>query len=400
MDPNTTILRVKRKRGTDPADALLLACKRIRPESSQSSGETVPEPDEAEVENSVFKLVATVATQDAPVQTQVRQALARPRAAHALRPSASSSQRIMGDLRSTKWSTRREERYRILSSHRTGLLRPAEQETPQNEASEDGEDSRTDKRCGLGEIQVVDLVQEDEEDPDKLLRKTLPSDPEVILCNNTKLLRERLAVSGEKPGVEHREHNDDYVYDLYYQETVTPGWIQDILSVRAYADDGELVPDLVVHEEEVYDDEDDENEESNWRNDYPDEDSGSDSDREQRYGDYWEEEHSYCRSWAAAAKTTTKTNMILTDCCTATFQLPFPQDASLYELLCSREYRIKKKKKTISTVQISQRWCGVPKYCSISPNSRKLPAGRSSLCYTGSGRESVSRRNQSVCLYF
>lgn len=63
MDPNTTILRVKRKRGTDPADALLLACKRIRPETTQSPpGETVPEP-EAEVENSVFKLVATVATQ-------------------------------------------------------------------------------------------------------------------------------------------------------------------------------------------------------------------------------------------------------------------------------------------------------------------------------------------------
>lgn len=88
-----------------------------------------------------------------------------------------------------------------------------------------------------------------------------------------------------------------------------------------------------------------------------------------------------CRSWAAAAKTTTKTNMILTDCCTATFQLPFPQDASLYELLCSRVQN-KKKRKTILTVQIPQRWCGVPKYCSVSPNSRKLPAGRSSLCYT------------------
>lgn len=44
------------------------------------------------------------------------------------------------------------------------------------------------------------------------------------------------------------------------------------------------VPDLVVHEEEVYEDEDDENDESNWRNDYPDEDSDADSDREERYG--------------------------------------------------------------------------------------------------------------------
>lgn len=55
------------------------------------------------------------------------------------------------------------------------------------------------------------------------------------------MLRERLSVSGERLGEEHREQDEDYVYDLYYQETVTPGWIQDILSVRAYADEGELV---------------------------------------------------------------------------------------------------------------------------------------------------------------
>ncbi|GAA6225907.1 probable RNA polymerase II nuclear localization protein SLC7A6OS [Lates japonicus] len=112
------------------------------------------------------------------------------------------------------------------------------------------------------------------------------------------MLRECLSISGERLGEEHREQDDDYVYDLYYQETITPGWIQDILSVRAYADEGELVPDLVVREEEVYEDEDDENEEGNWRNDYPDEESDADSDREERYGGYWEEEHSYSRrSW-------------------------------------------------------------------------------------------------------
>lgn len=300
MDQNATILRVKRKRGTDPADALLLACKRIRPETSQSVGETVPEPREAEVENSVFKLVATVATQDAPVQTQVRQALARPRMAHALRPSAASSQRIIGDLRSTKWSTRREERYRLISSHRTALSGPAEQQNPPADVSENGEETtkEQDKSWALGEIQVVDLVHEDVQDPDKSSGKILSTDPEVILCNNTKMLRERLCLSGDRQGEEHREQEDDYVYDLYYQEMATPGWIQDILSVRAYADEGELVPELVVHEEEVYEDEDDENEEGNWRNDYPDEEGDGDSDREERYGGYWEEEHSYSRrSW-------------------------------------------------------------------------------------------------------
>lgn len=300
MDPNTTILRVKRKRGTDPADALLLACKRIRPETTQSPGETVPEP-EAEVENSVFKLVATVTTQDAPVQAQVRQALARPRVAHALRPSATSAQRVVGDLRSTKWSTRREARYRVVSSLRSGNSGVAEQQQdPQAESPEGAKEQGKEKEKSLvlGKIQVVDLLHENAEDEDKFGSGKTSSDPEVILCNSTKMLRERLSISGSGPGDEQREQESDFVYDLYYQETVTPGWIQDILSVRPYADEGELVPDLVVHEEEVYEDEDDENEEGNWRNDYPDEESDSDSGREERYGGYWEEEHSYSRrSW-------------------------------------------------------------------------------------------------------
>ncbi|KAF7642219.1 hypothetical protein LDENG_00261940 [Lucifuga dentata] len=298
MDQNTTVLRVKRKRGTDPADALLLACKRIRPETSQSTRETVPEPNEAEVENTVFKLVATVATQDAPVQMQVRQPLPRPRVAHALRPTSTSLQRVVGDLRSTKLSTRREDRYRIVASHRTGLSSLAEQHNTQMENPEDEgkTEKEQEKRWPLGDVQVVDLIHEEVKDEDKASEKS--TDPDVILCNNTKMMRERLSVSEAGLGEEHREPEDDYVYDLYYQETVTPGWIQDILSVRVYADEGELVPDLVVHEEEVYEDEDDENEEGNWRNDYPDEESDEDSDGEERYGGYWEEEHSYSRrSW-------------------------------------------------------------------------------------------------------
>lgn len=113
--------------------------------------------------------------QDAPVQTQVRQALARPRLAHALRPSAASSQRIIGDLRSTKWSTRREERYRILSSHRTALSGSAEIQNPQTDhpqrsgGMENGQDQA--KCSGVCEIQVVDLIHEDAQDQDKSLGK-------------------------------------------------------------------------------------------------------------------------------------------------------------------------------------------------------------------------------------
>ncbi|XP_068167801.1 probable RNA polymerase II nuclear localization protein SLC7A6OS [Antennarius striatus] len=292
MEPNATVLRVKRKRGSDPADALLLACKRIRPEAP---GSPVPEPD---VERSLFKLVATVDTQDAPVKTHVQEALTRPQLAHALRPSAASAQRIVGDLRSSKWSTRREERYRIVSGHRPGLLEPAEGLHPQTDTPDGGQqaDEETDKCLSLGNIQVVDLLHETEEDQ-KISAGEVASDPEVILCNNIQMLRERLNISGGGPD---EEQDADYVYDLYCQETAAQGWIQDILSVSAYADDGQLVPDLVVQEEEVYDDEDDENDEANWRNDYPDEE-GSESEAEQRYVGHWdeeEEEHSYsCRSW-------------------------------------------------------------------------------------------------------
>ncbi|XP_012690157.1 probable RNA polymerase II nuclear localization protein SLC7A6OS [Clupea harengus] len=298
MDPSTTILRVKRKRGTDPADALLLACKRIRPESTtQPPGESVPEPD-AKIENSVFKLVATVASQDAPVQPHVQVALARPRVAHALRPSVGSSKRITGDLRSAKWSTRREERYRILSSHRAGL--PTETQAPPSaEEARDADletvQTEVDSRLPLGDVQVVDLIHEEEEH-NKAPAKTVVTDPEMILCNSVKMVREKLSVSGDGVGTEHREKEEDYVYDLYYQETVAAGWIQDILSVRPYEAEDELVPEVVVWEEEVYEDDDDENEEGNWRNEYPEEgDSDVGSDAEERFGGCWDEEHSYSR---------------------------------------------------------------------------------------------------------
>lgn len=93
--------------------------------------------------------------------------------AHALRPSAASSQRIVGDLRSTKWSTRREARYRIISSLRTGVSGPAEEQDPQTDSSEGVEEhgKEKEKGLGLGEIQVVDLLHENVEDENKLSGK-------------------------------------------------------------------------------------------------------------------------------------------------------------------------------------------------------------------------------------
>lgn len=106
-------------------------------------------------------------SQDAPVQAQVCQALARPRVAHALRPSATSAQRVVGDLRSAKWSTRREARYRVLSSLRGGISEVDEQQQQQDSQAESPNEEK-EKNLGLGKFQVVDLLQENAEDEDKL----------------------------------------------------------------------------------------------------------------------------------------------------------------------------------------------------------------------------------------
>ncbi|XP_018613510.2 putative RNA polymerase II nuclear localization protein SLC7A6OS [Scleropages formosus] len=316
MNPNSTILRVKRKRGTDAADALLLACKRIRPESSaQSAGVPTSEPGDGEIENSVFKLVTTVPSQDAPVQAHIQEALSRPRVVHALCPAAGSAQRIAGDLRSAKWRVRQEERYRILSSHRAGFARDSaplagieagnqekfdeEQVAPPQSGAPTVPTNDADIWL-LGDLQVFDIVREEDE---KASYQPVTSVPDEILCNSVKMIREKLTVSGDGVGADHREKDDDYVYDLYYQEMASPGWIQDILSVKLYQQEGELVPEENPEEEEIYEDEDDENEEGNWRNDYPDEEDSEDySDTEERYIGF-EDQSFGQRSWGRYRQT-------------------------------------------------------------------------------------------------
>lgn len=51
------VLRVKRKRGADPAEALLISCKRLRAENDEKEGDT------DQVTREIFRLVATVSSQ-------------------------------------------------------------------------------------------------------------------------------------------------------------------------------------------------------------------------------------------------------------------------------------------------------------------------------------------------
>ncbi|POI32375.1 hypothetical protein CIB84_003872 [Bambusicola thoracicus] len=260
------VLRVQRKRGgAEPAEALLLACKRLRAEPGQG----------APVERGVFKLVATVSSKVPPGSSGYK-------AVQSLRPSVGSTQRIAQELRSSKQVRRKENRYRVVTSHR-----PASSGTD-SEAVSDGsrsapaaggdalreESGAVDKSLDCaGSFQLFDIVHEEEVVEDSSFTAANPQqtgDPDVILCNAVEMIRERLHVSEDHKKVEHCE-KDEYVYDIYCMETSAPGWIQNILSVQPYKEEYELVDDDQVPAE-IYEDEDDENDEDNWRNDYPDED--------------------------------------------------------------------------------------------------------------------------------
>ncbi|KFW75457.1 putative RNA polymerase II nuclear localization protein SLC7A6OS, partial [Phalacrocorax carbo] len=226
-------------------------------------------------------------TQNEPVQKYVQEVITRDKAARSLRPSLGSTQRIIQELRSSKQVKRKENRYRVIASHRpncTETVAPVindkgstDGDRSDSEGTEDAsqkESDAVDKSLDCsGKFQLFDIEQEEEVVGDSSVtaaNQQQKTDPDVILCNAVEMIRERLNVS-EDSKKNHCEKEDEYVYDIYYMETSAPGWIQNILSVQPYREEYELVDDDHVHGE-IYEDEDDENDENNWRNDYPDED--------------------------------------------------------------------------------------------------------------------------------
>ncbi|XP_069509768.1 probable RNA polymerase II nuclear localization protein SLC7A6OS [Ambystoma mexicanum] len=292
------VLRVKRKRGADPAEALVLACKRSRLSSDESSDQ--PLSPALEVEKTVFKLAATVCSQNEPIQKYIQEALSRDKAAQFLRPSLGSSHRIRKDLRVSKLANQQESRYRLVASHRPDYVGETEtlanggaaEQNGNTDSGEQKEPTQREKESSnatlaspviCGEFQLFDIVQEEPEkalDASAVDASELSCDPDVILCNSVKMIRERLTVSDAPEESQHREKNEDYVYDIYYMEAATRGWIEDILSVKPYNQECELVEAEDGPADDIFEDEDDENEETNWRNEYPDEDEFQDEEEE------------------------------------------------------------------------------------------------------------------------
>ncbi|XP_038628275.1 probable RNA polymerase II nuclear localization protein SLC7A6OS [Tachyglossus aculeatus] len=299
-EETSAVLRVKRKRGVDPAEALILSCKRLRSESEAGpeAGTSAKSPGKEPVEDHVFKLAATLSSQNEPVKKCVQEAIARERAASLLRPSSGSKQRILKSLQVSQKISRQERRYRLISKHRPYCM---EEEMAQLNISDSGNskndevdsekaEEKTEKESNVAgassthdqEFQVFDIIHEETEDSEGGAAAFKVFEPEPILCNSMKMLRESLLAAdcNTRP----QDEEEDFEYDIYYRKTTIPIWIDGVLSVRRYSEECELIDEQEL--EEIFDDEDDENSEDNWRNEYPDEtifeddddDSGSDEE--------------------------------------------------------------------------------------------------------------------------
>lgn len=115
-------------------------------------------------------------SQNEPVQKYVKDAITRDKAAQSLRPSSGSTERIVQELRSAKQAKRKENRYRVVSSHRpdctetaapaahgeAALHRDSSDSEAQQDASpqESGAAEKSSECCG--KFQLFDIVQEEE----------------------------------------------------------------------------------------------------------------------------------------------------------------------------------------------------------------------------------------------
>lgn len=305
-----TVVRVKRRKSEDPAEALIVSCKKQRQDAGPGS------PNIKLDEKIRFSYAGTLNSKDVPVSRQIREAITKEKL------QAGYKQHVMDiaeACRSNHRAAAKASRYRVVSKRRSGVLdcgngaveseavageevldaergfenRSAEQtevlqadicaagaspETEGTETSEvealaerDNSQAQGDNNSDSGSqeiLHVYDVEQDEEESPSQSVG-TAPNQASRsgITVNGVELISERV------PPPRGRS-SEAYVYDLYYINGGQYDFraLENILSIQALHDELVLQGDRDQDCEEVYEDEDDSNDEDNWRNDYPNED--------------------------------------------------------------------------------------------------------------------------------
>ncbi|XP_064611443.1 probable RNA polymerase II nuclear localization protein SLC7A6OS [Liolophura sinensis] len=294
------IIRVKRKRDEDPAEALILACKKRRDDEPKTDTSSSPEITE------VLKFAGTIPSKDVSVSSKIRDAIRKEKLQREYkRHSTDIHNRTRQHVRARSGRNR----YQVITSHRAILLDSLDDV---DECNEEHTAVDTDKtRCVTGCTEVLavsqaaasrnkvsavgaegcvsdvtelkservfclyDVENVRSENGDISVQPALPtSDLGEVTCNDMPMIRERVQTTREPENAMAASHGADFVYDLYYtnREGFDFQALERILRIEACGE-GDLQAELVDDvDEEVYEDDDDSNDEGNWRNDYPDED--------------------------------------------------------------------------------------------------------------------------------
>lgn len=273
---NKAILRIKRKRSADPADILLVSHafkKAFTDEDHKLSS------DEHNSVQRVFRLAGTVSKKNDETISQEILTKLSSSDRHKSKVKVNTRNELTVDainakLRETKKLARQTSRYKVVSKHR-------------NDVEDDDEDT-DEVDAAMQEMmklyQLYDVVLDEAQSrsvADEKESEKEDIDPNAILCNSVKMIREKLKIDeGPKNNLDILEN--DYVYDVYCAED-NYGALSEVLDI-VHLNESQLVTEASDEELDLYEDDDDSNDESNWRNDYPDEDewNGS-SDEEPRY---------------------------------------------------------------------------------------------------------------------
>ncbi|KAL0088391.1 hypothetical protein J3Q64DRAFT_1725414 [Phycomyces blakesleeanus] len=269
IEPQLTILRIKRKRTEEPLDALLVQQdkdKRVRRESNAKTDPKITIP--ASALPTLFRLAETV--EEKSFKSIAEAQKLKDRISRRIQPGGrpmtpESSDDRKDRMMKEQLNTNRQARYRVVQQNRS---KNAENLPPMVESASEV--------AAKDLFQMYEAVKEDDKENSKakLFMDDDTEDPDDIMCNFIPMVKEYLTLN-EKPQL---SEEDEYVYDVYYRDdsNVTTGInAANIGSLVWFDEQGEFLNDDTDSELGDHEDEDS-NAEDYYQNDYPDEESVED----------------------------------------------------------------------------------------------------------------------------
>lgn len=277
----TSVIRVKRRRSSEPAEALLLARKKAKNDCDLRSMKS-DMADVIKIEEKVFRFAGTVEPQiaysDHVVAERVKEAILHRRMQKSCMKVSSMKRKLPRFVSDTLPHMKQIRDSTVAMCH--SFFR---EKCSKRDVSALPSDAATDLsyKCSESCFEQCDTRKEKTTFNNGVENSSCT---QSIMCNNIKMFHEKLNIS---ESLEKKDAVLEFVYDLYYCKDPSSHWdMSDLLYVQPYRYDVEEL--LGSSDDEYLDDEDDSNDEENWRNDYPDEDNDDSSGSSSTSEDEWQ----------------------------------------------------------------------------------------------------------------